>query len=358
MLFDRLSNSAVSKEIREDDIIKVVSLFSGCGGLDLGFIRHGFEVVWANDFNKAACDTYSKNIGNHIVHVDITQIKSEDIPDCDIIIGGSPCQGFSNSNRQDNFLDNPKNFLVREYIRIVKDKNPKIFVLENVPQIITAGNGKFVKEIINELNTYDIKVKVLNSADYGSGEKRKRAIFIGSRIGEINYPLKINKTKTVKECFEGLTDETPNQKDITKSADLLIEKMSHVPQGGNWRDVPKELWVDSWYKGKTHSSVHKRLNLNEPSITITNFRKSYITHPTENRILSVREAARIQGFPDDFVFYGGLSEKQQMVANAVPVELAEAIAKQIKETVEYAEIYVENMSEVINKDTTYSDYRY
>ncbi|MNK78402.1 Modification methylase HaeIII [compost metagenome] len=310
--------------------MKIVSLFSGAGAMDLGFINQGFEIVWANDFEKAQCETYRNNIGDHIFHGDITSVGLDDIPDCDGIIGGSPCQGFSNANRQTNFLDNPKNMLVKEYIRIVKGKKPRFFILENVPRLLTAGEGKFLNEIIKELDDYHIEIKVLNAADYGAAQKRKRAILIGSREGIIKHPEATHREHTtVGGCLNGIHNELPNQLDITKTNEIVLKRMMHVPQGGNWSSVPKEYWMPSW-GNKTHSNIHKRLSLDEPSVTLANFRKSYITHPTENRILSVREAARIQGFPDDFIFYGGLSDKQQMVSNAVPVQMSEAIAKVVK----------------------------
>lgn len=306
--------------------MNIVSLFSGAGAMDIGFIKQGFKIIWANDFERAACETYAKNIGNHIINKNILEVESKDIPDCDGVIGGSPCQGFSNSNRYTNFLDNPKNFLVKEFIRIVKDKNPNFFVLENVPQIITAGNGKFAQEIVNELSDYHIEIKILNAVDFDSAQKRKRAIFIGCRNGVINHPKPFSFiNKTVADAFMGLTEQTPNQNDYSKSNEETVNRISFVPQGGNWRDMPKELQL-KW----THSSMYRRLKFNEPSTTIVNFRKTMLLHPVENRILSVREAARLQGFTDDFVFYGSMSEKQQMVANAVPVELSEAIAIEVK----------------------------
>lgn len=334
--------------------MKLVSLFSGSGGLDLGFIKNGFEVIWANDFEEETCHTYKENIGDHIVCGDITKISVDDIPDCDGIIGGSPCQGFSNANRQTNFLDNPKNFLVKEFIRVVKGKKPKFFVLENVPKLITAGKGRFIQEIKNELKDYKIEIKIMNAVDYGSSQKRKRAILIGCLNGTIEHPKPThNIYRTVEQCFEGLHDEIPNQLDITNSGDNVKKRMSFVGQGGNWSDVPKELWANSWKVESTHSSIHRRLKLSEPSITITNFRKSLITHPTLDRIISIREAARIQGYPDDFIFYGGLSKKSQMVANSVPVDLSSAIAKHIKE---HYVVAVENKIEllpeyIVSKDT-------
>jgi len=303
----------------------VVSLFSGAGGMDLGFVNQGFKIVWANDFNKSACETYKNNFGDHIVCGDITQIKSEDIPDCDIVIGGSPCQGFSVANRQTGFLDNPKNFLVKEFIRVVKDKKPKVFVLENVPQIITVGNGKFIKEIINTLNEYNISVKVLNAADYGVPQKRKRCIVIGSLVGKINLPepTQLNYI-TIEQALQGLHNEIPNQKDIANSSETVRNRFKQVPQGGNWKNIKE-------FEGKyKHSILYRRLSLDEVCFTFPHAAKNLIIHPTEDRILSVRECARILSFPDNFVFHGGLNDKYQQVANAVPPLMAEAIAKEIK----------------------------
>lgn len=306
--------------------MNVVSLFSGAGGMDLGFVKQGFNIIWANDFNEDACNTYSKNIGEHIVCGDITKIESSQIPDCDIVIGGSPCQGFSNANRLTNFLDNPKNFLAREFIRIVKDKKPKVFVLENVPQFATAGKGQFVNEFRDALSDYAIEVKTLVSTDYGVAQKRRRCIMIGSLVGLIKHPKHTCSTyKTVGEALRNLGSEIPNQNDIANSSEIVIERMKKVKQGENWKVIPE-------FEGKDkHSTLYKRLKLDEPSVTIANAAKILLTHPTEDRVLSIRECARIQSFPDDFVFYGGLRSKYQQIANAVPPLLGEAIARQIKE---------------------------
>lgn len=213
--------------------MKVLSLFSGCGGLDLGFKQQGFNIVWAIDFDKAAVNTYKQNIGDHIICDDIRNVNYKDIPDCDLVIGGSPCQGFSNANRHTSFLDNPRNFLVREYIKVVKEKQPKVFVLENVPQILTAGNGQFKEEIFKALSNYEIEVKVLNAADYGVSQVRKRAIFIGSRIGKITHPEKsINTYKTLSEALNDLNELVPNQNEFRNSKIDTIERMKQIPQGG------------------------------------------------------------------------------------------------------------------------------
>lgn len=306
--------------------MKVVSLFAGVGGLDLGFKNHDFQLVWANDFDKDACATYKHNLWDHIVHGDITQINSSDIPDCDIVIGGSPCFGFSNANRRTNFLENPHNLLVREYIRIVLEKNPKVFILENVPQILTAGDGQFMQEIIDALNQYHIEAKILNAADYGVPQARKRAIIIGSRIGKIVHPVPtIQVHKTVKDALEGLSDDTPNQNDKIKHSEISLIRISCVKPGENIFNIPETIRPQGG-----QSCSYKRLEWDKPSITMVNIRKNMILHPLENRALTVREAARIQSFPDSFVFVGKLAAKHQQVANAVPPLLSDAIAKQIK----------------------------
>lgn len=306
--------------------MNIVSLFSGVGGLDLGFIQEGFNIVWANDFDRSACETYRRNIGNHIYHGDITEVSPDDIPDCDMIIGGSPCQGFSNANRTTHFLDNPKNLMVREFIRIVKAKLPIIFVLENVPQILTAGDGQFFDEICDELSDYKVTAKVMDSSEYGVPQARKRAIIIGCLYGSITHPLPTyTQPRTVKDAFKGLDDSLPNQKDYSKSTETNVRLMQYVPQGGNIFSIPE----NERPRG-SHSSRFKRLKEDRPSITITNPRKSIIIHPNENRILSIRECARIQSFPDDFVFYGNLADKQQQVANAVPPLLGKVIAEEIR----------------------------
>lgn len=172
---------------------KVVSLFSGAGGMDLGFIQAGFQVIWANDFFKEAIDTYKKNIGNHIVYGDITMIDSKDIPDnADVIIGGFPCQGFSIANIRRN-MEDQRNFLYKEMLRIIKDKKPKMFVAENVKGLLSMENGKVFEMIKNDFKNlgYYVESKLLNAAEYGVPQQRERVIIIGNRINNsITFPQK------------------------------------------------------------------------------------------------------------------------------------------------------------------------
>lgn len=320
--------------------LQVAEFFCGSGMMTQGFAQAGYELVYALDKDSEAVDTYRFNYGNHVECGDINEFNETKKVDAPIIVGCPPCQGFSGANRHTHFLDNPNNALVKAFIKTIKQsKDCKIFVLENVPQILTAGNGMFKDEILKELSDFEISYGVLNSADYGTPQLRKRAIFIGSKIGKIELPkpthspiLEKGKSlyRTVKQAFEGITDLLPNQQDYSKAKPETVEKMKFVPQGGNWENIPYEYRNQKMRDGKTQSTVYRRLNENEPSITIVNARKSLITHPTENRILSVRECARLFDLPDTFEFLGKLSSKQQQVANGVPARLAKAIAEEVK----------------------------
>jgi len=172
--------------------MKVISLFSGAGGMDLGFIKAGAEIIWANDFDYDATVTYQNNIGKHIIHGDITKIDSNEIPsgDIDVVIGGFPCQGFSVANNKRS-MEDKRNFLYKELLRVVADKKPKYFVGENVKGLLSLGKGKvieMIKEDFKELG-YELEAKVLNSADYGVPQTRERVIILGNRIGKkIVYP--------------------------------------------------------------------------------------------------------------------------------------------------------------------------
>ena len=180
----------------------VVGLFSGCGGLDLGFINSGYEVVWANDFFKDAVDTYKNNIGDHIVLGDITKIPSSEIPNnFDILLGGFPCQGFSIANIKRSMKDE-RNFLYKEMLRVIKDKRPKYFVAENVKGLLSMQKGKVIEMIVNDFKKlgYDVDYKVLKASDYGVPQNRERVFIVGNRLGLKNsFPVKTHgKEKNLK----------------------------------------------------------------------------------------------------------------------------------------------------------------
>ncbi|WP_431818835.1 DNA cytosine methyltransferase [Bacillus pumilus] len=335
----RVENNATTTKLVDHLKIplQIISLFSGAGIFDQGFVEEGFTVKLALEKDAEAIQTYRTNLGGHIQQADLTNYDFTKLNDikAPIMIGGSPCQGFSSSNRKTSFLENPNNLLVKKYIEAVKaNTHCKVFVLENVPEILTAGNGQFRDEIIKELSEFTISYGVINAVDMGSAQKRKRAIFIGSKIGRIDLPkTTVAKYKTVGEAFANLDDSIPNQTDISKSREDTIERMRYVKQGENWTSIPDHLKNARMLSGKTHSLVYRRLKLDEPSITIANPRKNLITHPIKNRILSVRECARLFGLKDSFIFRGSLSSMQQQIANAVPVEIGKAIAKVIKKAI-------------------------
>lgn len=319
--------------------LQLISLFSGAGVMDYGFSLEGFDVAFALELSEEAVETYKANHSSKVEVADITTFDKNRFGHmgAPVMIGGSPCQGFSQANRQSNFLDNPNNLLVKEYIESIKaNPNCQVFVLENVPKLLTAGNGKFKDEICKELSDFEITTGILTATDFGEAQERKRAFIIGSKIGKINLPVPTHAPEqytTVREAFEGLHDSIPNQKDHSIPREATIERMKVVPEGGNWRAFPDCFKTKSMFTGSTHSSIYKRLEWDKPSITIANPRKSNITHPSENRSLSVRECARLFGLPDDFTFRGSLSSMQQQICNAVPVKMAKAIAKSIKSTI-------------------------
>lgn len=187
--------------------LKVVSLFSGAGGMDLGFINAGFEIIWANDFFEDAVTSYRKNIGKHMIHGDITKISSDNIPDgADVIIGGFPCQGFSVANTRRSMQDK-RNFLYKEMLRIIKDKNPKFFVAENVKGLLSMEDGKVIEMIKSDFESlgYKVEARLLNAAEYGVPQARERVVIIGNRLGIENpYPKKTHYIEGITEKKEGL----------------------------------------------------------------------------------------------------------------------------------------------------------
>ncbi len=203
-------------EIQNDpNKLKVVSLFSGAGGMDLGFINAGFEIIWANDFFDDAVNSYRKNIGKHMILGDITKIKSEDIPDGpDVIIGGFPCQGFSVANTRRS-MEDKRNFLYKEMLRIIADKRPKFFVAENVKGLLSIERGKVFEMIKSDFENlkdkdgnvigYKVDARILNAAEYGVPQARERVVIIGNRLGVENpYPQKTHYVEGVSESREGL----------------------------------------------------------------------------------------------------------------------------------------------------------
>lgn len=308
--------------------MRVVSLFAGVGGLDLGFIRAGHEIVWANDFDKDAAATYRRNIGNHIVCDDITEINSSDIPDCDIVIGGFPCQGFSVANMKRAEQDK-RNFMYQQLLRVIKDKNPKFFVAENVKGILSLGKGSVISMIMQDFDDagYKVKYKVLNAADYGIPQKRERVIFIGARKDmdiNINFPTSTHINPGMLSS-PALFDE--NLKPWVSVGDALDD----IPEPEDAPEIPNHTY--SKYKLRFNGYLgHRRVDPNKPAPTVTGRGDNkggvvVLHHPSNLRRMSARELATVQSFPMDFIFEGAQSTVYRLIANAVPPILAEAIAR-------------------------------
>lgn len=334
--FDKQHLFELLNIVAEDSTVplKLASFFAGCGCGDAGFKEAGFELVFALEKDAEAAETYRTNHGDHIVVQDILDFDGSQLSGVEVALGSPPCVDYTPVNRKTNKWQKPINTLTQAYINVLKQMpDLKVWVLENAKQFLTAGNGTILQEIQESLPDFEISHGVLNSLSYGSPQDRQRTILIGSKIGKIDLPLPTvdrDNYKTVGEALEGITDDLPNQGDITISKPETLERMKHVSQGGNWRDIPKYL-LPKRFGENTHSSIYKRLDLNKPSIAITNVRKSNILHPLHDRILSIREAARLFDLKDDFIFKGTLSSKQQQIANGITANLAKAIGTQIKE---------------------------
>ena len=317
------------KEIK--DKIKVVSLFSGSGGLDLGFLGTGkFKIVFANDFNKQACETYRLNIGDHIVCEDITNVK--DVMKGDVMVGGPPCQGFSTANPSRSF-DDPRNQMFKEYARLLEEVKPKLFLLENVSGMVTMQKGKVFELIKKELTAvgYTLYSKLLNAKDFGVPQSRRRIIIIGVRNdikAPFEFPASTHDEDTYNTVGSALFDNPVNEDNpnhlIGKLTPLNFERLTHIPEGGSMKNCPPELQNNS----DLNRSM-RRLSRTKISHTIVHNNCDHYYHPTENRRITIREMARIQGYEDDYIFLGSKSEQSRQIGNSVPVGLSKALAKAI-----------------------------
>lgn len=317
---------------------KILSLFSGCGGLDLGFKQEGFEIVWANDFFHEACNTYRRNFGNHIHEASITEVDFNNTPECDIITGGFPCQDFSIIWKRGG-LETDRGNLYKHFVRAVAAKQPKAFVAENVKGLLTANKGLAIKQIVKDFQKIDgfgyrIYINLYNFAEYGVPQLRERVIIIGIR-NDLPYnfekPVPIRSEKnymTAGEALKGVekvpyNNEHLNIKERTK---MII---SLIPEGGNFTNIPKN---SPYYVKGMISHVYRRLNRNKPSTTIIagGGGGTWGYHYEEPRPLTNRERARLFGYPDDFIFEGSITDIRKQIGNSVPPPGARAVAKELK----------------------------
>ncbi len=300
--------------------MKVVSLFSGAGGLDLGFIMAGHTVVWANDLFEDAVKTYRKNIGGHIVQKDIKEVSVSDIPESDIIIGGFPCQGFSVANTKRNESDE-RNSLYKELIRVIDAKKPKFFLAENVKGLTNLSGGKVFKMILADFAAlgYSVTYRILNAADYGVPQTRVRVIIVGVR-NDIDFEYSFPNPVFDKDGQNGL-DRWVSVRDA----------LAEIPDP----DKPNGLCNHTYSKYKLNFNGyigHRPLDPDKPAPTVTARGDSkggvvILPHPNGRRRMTCRELARIQSFPLDFEFCGSNSSIYRQIGNAVPPLLAKAVAE-------------------------------
>lgn len=323
---------------------KYIDLFSGAGGFSLGFDRAGFQNVFSVDYEPGFCETYRENFPNHqLIEKNICDLQDAEIAylkeqnEVTVVIGGPPCQGFSMAGSIGRkFIDDPRNRLFKEFVRVVKVVKPRYFVMENVKRLYNHKKGQTREEIIEDFEKlgYTVSCKILNAVDYGVPQMRWRAIFIGSlKEQDILFPERqIQNNVTVKEALKvypkllsgASSTKIPNHVAMSHSNQMLT-KMGFIADGGDRNEIPHEL-------RPTSGDVRKyiRYKSNAPSVCVTGDMRK-IFHYEQNRALTVRELAKLQSFPDDFVFKGTRIAQQQQVGNSVPPLMAEAIAHSILE---------------------------
>lgn len=344
---------------------KVIDLFAGVGGLSLGFEQCGFEVVLANEYEPSIANAYKKNHESADVLVgDITKLDLDATfgkfkGNVDVVIGGPPCQGFSQKGQRKTIHD-PRNFLFKYYVKVVELVKPRYFVMENVPNLLSAEGGFFRKEIEELFNSlgYQLTMGVLNASDYGVPQNRRRAVIMGKRGGAApDLPTPKHNKVTIWDAISDLAylesgegEEVQEYKfgpqsayqsmlregssllynhKATKHSELALERLAMIPPNAGKEVLPKEHLTKSIYSG-----TWTRMRKDEISVTITTRfdtpSSGKFTHPFLNRAITVREAARIQSFPDIFHFIGNKGSQMKQVGNAVPPLLAKSIAEVIK----------------------------
>lgn len=340
---------------------KVVDLFAGVGGLTYGFMSAGFDIVIANEIDSDIARAHSDNhpgtimINHDITKLDIASVFKEYKNKIDLVVGGPPCQGFSQKGSRKSINDD-RNFLFRYYFKVVEYLRPKYFLMENVPNLLTTENGLFKQEIVELFGSigYSLDCDILNAAEFGVPQNRRRAFVLG-RLGNrvLKLPIGSGVRITVDEAIGDLaylesgegseiqqykfSPKTEYQKIMRSDSEMLynhiatshskesIDKLKLIPEGMGKEVLPKELLTKSIYSG-----TWSRMLGNEQSVTITTRfdtpSSGRFTHPTLNRCITVREAARLQSFPDNFRFIGAKSSQMKQVGNAVPPFLGKAIA--------------------------------
>lgn len=329
-----------------------IDSFAGAGGLSLGLIQAGWRVALAFDHDPIAVETYGRNIGPHSHLLDAEQVTAATLMDlaqvkpgeCDLLAGGPPCQGFSLQRR--GAREDPRNRLALVFLDWIKDLRPKAFLIENVPAIASV-RGRNVMDAVRRLAAeldYGLSISTVNALDYGTAQNRRRTFIVGmSEQREFQWPTPDGKHMTVRDAIGNMPPppadgschpDVANHYRESRLSQTNLARIRAVPEGGNRLDLPEHLQLECHKSGHRHLDTYGRLAWDLPSGTITarfdSFTRGQFGHPTEDRSVTLREGARLQGFPDEFVFLGNREEGARMIGNAVPPPLAEAFGSALK----------------------------
>lgn len=321
--------------------VTAIELFAGAGGIALGLEEAGIKTVEYVEIDKACCETLKTNrpewnvVCKDVSTVDFTMYRDK----IDIVTGGFPCQAFSYAGKKLGFSDT-RGTLFHEFARCVKEVNPKIFWAENVRGLVSHDKGRTLKTIIDVLESlgYKVQYKVLNAAYYGVGQKRERIVIIGIRNDlniKFEYPEPEKRMTTLKEALK----DCPKSQGTSYSANKK-KVLDLVPPGGCWVNLPEEIakayMGKSYFSGGGKRGMARRISWDEPCLTLTcspSQKQTERCHPDETRPFTVREYARIQSFPDEWQFCGGIGDQYKQIGNAVPVELARRIGVELKKAI-------------------------
>jgi DNA (cytosine-5)-methyltransferase 1 len=318
-----------------------IEVCAGCGGLSTGFMNAGFQPLLLNELEKTFCKTLQKNHPGVQIHqgsmtaLDLKPYKGK----VDVLQGGVPCQAFSQAGERKG-LEDPRGKLIVEFNRLVKECEPKVLLVENVRGLETHNKGATLKGILELFandGRYTIYHKVLNAKDFEVPQKRERILIVGIR-SDLGKTFTYPKPSTNKLLLKDVLVDVPSSP-CAKYPEAKAKVLALVPQGGCWVNLPEDIkkaymGEKSMAAGGGKRGMARRLSMNEPSLTLTTSpmqKQTERCHPLETRPLSVREYARIQTFPDSYVFEGSMAAQYKQIGNAVPVKLAEAMARQIKE---------------------------
>lgn len=320
--------------------MRVVSLFAGCGGLDLGLINSGHKIVMATDFDKDCKLTYDYNFDHELLHKDVKDLKGSELPKYDLLTGGFPCQGFSVANKYRDVKDK-RNELYLEIVRLLNETKPKYFLAENVMGILSLGKGEVVEQIMKEFTEigkesgyegYEVHKYKLNAADYGVPQGRKRVIFLG-----VSKTISLDKRKELFENFPPKATNSKDGKDNLPPHFTLKHAIGDLPEPYTKKGESILNHYGTKHKVKINGYMgNRRLFWDKPSPTIVGRGGGtggpvIAVHPNCERRFTVRETARIQSFPDDFKFLGSTSSQFRQIGNAVAVDFAFHLGKVLKD---------------------------